>query len=163
MPLRRWLKLALTWSGLFLFRRAIATWPGAKGNWKNGLSQPMSWMYIVWAVVLTWVLVPAGFELGFLPGMSFLGTAFSAWYFGYIFRDELAMIYVYLGVIFGGAAQGLLGDAFQASLAGQFLPALVLVIVVAYLWIWSERMKKSDFDWEPRWAARFKKEYRKRK
>ena len=110
--------------------------------------------------LLTYVLVPASFDLGFLSGLSFLGAAISAWYFGYIFRDELTMVYVYAGMIFSGAAQRLLGDAFNASLAGQFLPAIVLVIAFAYFWIWSERMKRSDFEWEPRWATRFKKEYR---
>ncbi len=156
------LKTLGRWIAAFLWRRAVATWPGAKGNWLNGWSKPMSWMYVVWAGLFTLMLVPTGFEMGFVAGLSFLVAALSAWYFGYIFRDELVMVYVYVGGMVNGTVQTLLVDAFNLSLTGQLLPVIALIFVFAYFWIWSERMKRSDFDWEPRWTTRLKKEYRKR-
>ncbi len=148
-------------AGAFLKRRALATLPTAKGNWKRGMKQEAWLLYPGMAIILLWLVIPQAFQLGILTGLGFLSASASAIYFGYIFRNPGAIIIVYVGVIFGGEVMSLLGVAKDDAFAGDLLPAAVLVVLTVYLWIWAERMKKIDFEWEPPIVNRLRQSNRK--
>lgn len=142
--------------GGVLKRRALATWPTAKGNWKRGMKQEMWPLYPAMAVFLLWYVIPQAFQLGFTTGLSFLSASASAVYFGYIFRNPGAVIIVYVGVIFGGEVMRLFGVAKDGALTGDVLSTAVLIGFTGYLLVWAERMKRIDFEWEPAITNRFR-------
>lgn len=133
----------------YLMRRAFQlfmwavrkTWPKAKHSWRKGLGKPNSWIYVVAALFLFPYLTYYAFSYSWQYGLFFLMTGAVAIYYGYIFANPGMLIVAYVGVVLGSEATKLFFTARDIALGGEFLPALVLVGVAAFLTLKAQSMK----------------------
>ena len=144
-------------------RAASSSWPTAVANWRGGMRQDNWLLYPLISGGLYLYLVPDAFELGFLTGLGFVAAGASAIYNGFIFRHPVAIVFVYVGVIVSSQATGLLFPAYQSASTGDWISGVVLLGAAVGIWIWAQRMKQVDDEWEPgvfseirAWIDRFK-------
>lgn len=133
----------------FLAARAKSSWVLAKGNWRQGMRQDAWLLYPLISGIVFPVLVPDAFSISWQTGLSYVVAGTSAIYSGFIFRHPMALVIVFVGVIFGGTVTGVVGDAVHSAATGAWIPSIMLLGVAAYMWVWAKRMQKVDFEWEP--------------
>lgn len=94
------------------------------------------------AFVFLIFLVPSSMESNFGLGISFLLAALIALWNGWIYRERGAMVLVFVGSMFGSAANSLLMDAWHAFKTGNNSDVLAILFVAGLIYYMAREFKR---------------------
>ncbi len=97
---------------------------------------------IVMVVILFPILVNLAFTSNWSLGLSFTFSAILAVSFGYILRNPMLLIVIYVLVIFRREVTGLFGIVKDTALTGDILGTVVLVGLISYLLWWVKHIER---------------------
>ena len=127
-----------TWLG-----RTRAAWRRERAIWKR-TKKPPSERHITGAVWLL-ISVPAmwyvAFHTGWMVLLSFSFTVFLAISYATFFSKPSIFVFIYLGIVVGGAAREVLNDAKDAAFVGDWVSAFIVLGAGVYVLVWSNQLK----------------------
>lgn len=140
-----WLFDKLLWLLRWYFDRVATSWQREVRRLGN---RDNKWLWIVLCIVCTLFLLPylaqEAFSMNIMLGLSFLSSAFLVVSFGYILRNPMLLIVLYVLVIFRRELSGFFGTAKDTAMGGDILGAIILVGLAIYL-IWKTKQIERDF------------------
>ena len=136
--LSKWL---LSW----YFDRVITSWHGEISR----LGDRNRWLWVILCIFFTIFLIPhlakEAFSDSLLLGLSFIWSTFLAVSFGYILRNPLLLIVVYVGVIFSREIISIFTSAKEEVVGGNWIGAAILMLLGVYLIAMANRLKRGEF------------------
>jgi hypothetical protein len=129
--------------------RCKKSWANTKRVYKDGLKNPEGWLNLIVSLILLPCLVHHLFPVSWSLSMSFMVSGLAAIYCGYIFKHPFVLIIVCVGVVVASEAGRLLFAAGGQLKAGDYIGAPIMLAIAAYIWVWSNNLKKGDIPEEP--------------
>jgi len=115
---------------------------------KRTKNKEQRWLWITLCIIYTLFLIPylakEAFSTNIMLGLFFLSSAFLAVSFGYILKNPMILIVLYVFVIFRREVTGFFGVAKDTAMSGDILGAIVLIGLAIYL-IWKTKQIESEF------------------
>lgn len=140
-----WLFDKLLWLLRWYFDRVAESWRREIRRLRN---RDNKWLWIVLCIGYTLFLLPyltqEAFSTSIMLGLAFLSSAFLAVSFGYILRNPILLIVLYVLVIFRREVSGFFGIARDTAMGGDILGAIILVVLAVYL-IWKTKQIELEF------------------
>ena len=132
---------------------------GWKRAWRSAWNQPhlgLGLLGLCIAIAVTWVLIPAAFDLGTIRGVSYFIAVYLAMSnatflkvarFGrrrYLPVGAVAPIFILAGVIGSSAIRPLIGEAKDAALARDSVGALIILGVFGVMMCWFRSLQRGS-------------------
>lgn len=125
--------------------RVAASWRGELSRLR---SRNNKWLWIGLCIFFAFFLIPylgrKAFSESLLLGVSFVWSTFLAFSFGYILRNPLLIILVYVGAVFGAEVTDLFVTAKEVATSGDIVGATILIGLGIYLILRVNRMERGE-------------------
>lgn len=143
-PLGRFTVWLIRW----YIKKVVKSWSGEFRRLKRIGNQEKKGLRIALCIVYTVFLLPylaqEAFSTNIMLGLAFLSSAFLAVSFGYILRNPMILVVLYVLVIFRREVSGFFGVAKDTAMSGDILGAIILVGLAIYL-IWKTKQIEREF------------------
>lgn len=125
--------------------RVITSW---QREFRRLGSKDNKWLWVClclfFSIFLLPYLITEAFSDSLLLGLSFVWSAFWAISFGYVLRNPLLMILVYVGVVFGREITKVFTAAEEEAAVGNIIGAAIMIFLGICLMVWANSIKRGE-------------------
>lgn len=109
---------------------------------RHRLSDGTNILRLIISIIIYFFFCKALLESDWRLGISYVVSGFIAIWFGYIYRNEVVMGLVLVGVIIGSLVTVLAPEAWKAFSAGDYIGAAIIVFLMIFFFVIASQYKK---------------------